>query len=346
MPFPGTRLGIWDLSCFLNWMHLGSKPSCDCFILMKCNTALVMLAPFDSIEDSPVLVESPEVPVVEVSALNIYPVKSLRGIQVTEAVIGVTGLAYDRHWMVVDQQGQFVTQRNLAKMALIEVELTDDHLVLKYAGYSALQIPLQVKNVTGQECTVMVWGDECRGIDEGAEASLWLTTVLGQWKGSDLRLVRFADDYTRPVEPDFLQGEQAHTEFPDAYPFLVTNEASLELLNSKLEAKGSVPVTMDRFRANIVLKGLEAFQEDQLAVIEAQESEYNFTIALRKPCQRCKVTSIDQYSGEVIEAKEPLATLVQMKTQPELKGAYFGQNGILLSGEGEIIRVGDKLSYR
>ena len=302
------------------------------------------------------LVESPVVPVVEVSALNIYPVKSLRGIQVKEAALGVTGLAYDRHWMVVDQQGQFVTQRNLAKMALVEVELTGDHLVLKYAGYSSLQIPLQVKNVTGQECTVMVWGDECRGIDEGAEASLWLTTVLGQWKGSDLRLVRFADDYTRPVEPDYLQGEHAHTEFPDAYPFLIANEASLALLNENLQAKGSLPVSMDRFRANIILKGLEAFQEDQLTEIAASvqpkaqaddlKDSPGFKIALRKPCQRCKVTSIDQYSGEVIEAKEPLATLVQMKTQPELKGAYFGQNGILLSGEGEIIRVGDKLSYR
>ena len=292
------------------------------------------------------LVESPVVPVVEVSALNIYPVKSLRGIQVTEAVVGATGLAYDRHWMVVDQHGQFVTQRNMAKMALVEVELTDEHLVLKYADYSPLQIPLQVNHLPEQECTVMVWGDECRAIDEGAEASLWLTTVLGQWKGSDLRLVRFADDYTRPVEPDFLQGEQAHTEFPDAYPFLIANEASLSLLNCNLQKKGCLPVSMNRFRPNIVLRGLEAFQEDQLAEIATLETEKGFKIGLRKPCQRCKVTSIDQVTGEVKEAKEPLATLVQMKTQPDLKGAYFGQNGILLSGEGQVVCVGDTLNYR
>ena len=303
------------------------------------------------------LVENPVVPVVEVSALNIYPVKSLRGIQVKEAELGITGLAYDRHWMVVDEQGQFVTQRNLAKMALVEVELTTDNLVLKYADLPPLEIPLQMQTQLLQECSVVVWGDECRAVDEGAEASQWLTEALGQWKGGDLRLVRFAENHTRPVEPDFLQKEKAHTEFPDAYPFLIANEASLALLNSNLQAKGSLTVSIDRFRANIVLKGLEAFQEDQLAEItasrqDAAQSNNNsdkhpgFKIALRKPCQRCKVTSIDQYSGEIVEPKEPLATLVQMKTQPELKGAYFGQNGILLCGEGQMIRVGDKLSYQ
>ncbi len=291
------------------------------------------------------LVESPVVPVVEVTALNIYPVKSLRGIQVKEAALGVTGLAYDRHWMVVDSQGQFVTQRNLAKMALVEVGLTTDNLVLKYADLSPLEIPLQMQTEQLEECSVVVWGDECHAIDEGEAASRWLTEALGQWKGSDLRLVRFAENHTRPVEPDFLQGEQAHTEFPDAYPFLIANEASLALLNSNLQAKGSQPVSMDRFRANIVLKGLEAFHEDQLVEIGNQEKDNDFKIALRKPCQRCKVTSIDQQSAEVIDAKEPLATLVQMKTQPELKGAYFGQNGILLNGEGLLIQVGDKLSY-
>lgn len=278
--------------------------------------------------------------VIKVMALNIYPVKSLQGISVQQAELGERGLAYDRHWMIVDQAGQCVTQRNLPLMAQIEIELTSSELVLKHPSKASISVDL---NVGHQKVyPVQVWDDQCLGLDEGDDVSAWLTSVIGQWEDSELRLVRFSDDDIRPVEPDFLQGEDAHTAFSDAYPFLITNEASLILLNNHLTKKGSQTIGMDRFRPNIVIAGIEAFEEDQVDTLSAPNDGYQ--LALRKPCERCKVTTIDQRSGFIAEAKEPLATLVKMKTQPDLKGAFFGQNALLIKGQKQLIKVGDELA--
>ena len=275
----------------------------------------------------------------EVCELNIYPVKSLKGITLEESILGVKGLAYDRNWMIVNTDGEFITQRLLSKMATVNVSLTDKELVLQTKEAESFSIPL--KSESSESIEVKIWSDTCHAIDEGDEISKWLTSVLGTYKDFDLRLVRFSDSFVRHVEPTYLQGNHANTAFADGYPYLVTSVESLETLNKKLKASDAQPVTMDRFRPNIVLKGVKPFEEDKIASIISKDESYQ--LDLRKPCQRCVITTIDQNTGESPEPKEPLKTLVSMNPFVDLKGAYFGQNAILIDGDDELIRVGDKV---
>lgn len=276
---------------------------------------------------------------MKISELNVYPVKSLRGISLDKARLGVRGLDHDRRWMVVDMVGRFVTQRQLPAMARIEVQLESDALVLKHPEAKPLVIELERRDQP--RLTVYVWDDACQAFDEGEAASAWLTHVLGDLRGSALRLVRFDDNQQRLVEPRYLQGEKAHTGFADGYPFLVASTASLQALNRSLEQKGLEALPMNRFRPNIVIEDSPAFAEDSWGEVSAQAGHYRF--GLRKPCQRCKITTVNQSSGAIEVPGEPLQTLIEMKTQPLRPGAYFGQNATLLAGAGQAIRVGDAL---
>lgn len=276
---------------------------------------------------------------MRISELNVYPVKSLGGIRLEQATLGVRGLAFDRHWMVVDQVGRFVTQRQLPGMARISVRLESDSLVLEHAEAEPLTISLERRDQPG--LTAYVWDDICQALDEGPQASEWLGRVLGDLRGSSLRLVRFDDKHHRPVESRYLQGEEAHTAFADGYPFLIATQGSLEALNHVLQQKGLMPLPMNRFRPNIVLEGSPGFAEDGWSELASLDDKYRF--GLRKPCQRCKITTIDQATATIDVPGEPLQTLIEMKTQPLRPGAYFGQNATLLGGEGRTIAVGDVL---
>ncbi|QPP50722.1 MULTISPECIES: MOSC domain-containing protein [Halomonadaceae] len=276
---------------------------------------------------------------MRIAELNLYPVKSLSGISLARATLGERGLAYDRHWMVVDQVGRFVTQRQMPGMARVTVRLEDDWLVLEHPEAQPLAIALARRDQP--RLTAYVWDDTCQALDEGEEAGRWLTAVLGDLRGSALRLVRFDDDHRRPVESRYLQGEAAHTAFADGYPFLIASQASLDALNTALQEKGLVPLPMNRFRPNIVVDGAAAFAEDGWREVAATEGHYRF--GLRKPCQRCKITTVDQTRGTIDVPGEPLQTLMQMQTQPLRPGAYFGQNATLLDGAEQRIAVGDWL---
>ncbi|MBE0487963.1 MAG: MOSC N-terminal beta barrel domain-containing protein [Halomonas sp.] len=276
---------------------------------------------------------------MRITQLNIYPVKSLGGISLDEARLTAEGLAHDRRWMVVDDVGRFVTQRQLPAMARIRVGLEPDALVLTHPGASPLRVPLEAGELSRR--SVYVWEDRCDALDEGAEAREWLGAVLGDLRGSGLGLVRFAPDHHRPVEPHYLApGERAHTGFADGYPLLVVSEGSLAEVNRRLVAKGLAPVPMSRFRPNIVIEGAEPFAEDGWDTLAAADGAWR--LGLRKPCQRCKVTTVDQQSGEISVPGEPLRTLVEMNTRLA-PGGYFGQNAIVLAGEGARLAVGDAL---
>lgn len=276
---------------------------------------------------------------MKIAALYCYPVKSLGGIAVERTKLGVRGLPYDRQWMVVDQVGRFVSQRQLPAMAQISVRLEEEWLVLEHPEAEPLSIALAPH--AQPRLTAYVWDDACQAFDEGEEAMAWLTRVLGDLRGSALRLVRFDDERQRPVESRYLQGEKAHTAFADGYPFLMVSTASLQALNRLLEQKGLAPLPMNRFRPNIVVEGGPAFAEDGWREVLAEAGQYHF--GLRKPCQRCKITSVNQSSGVIEVPGEPLKTLIEMKTQPLRPGAYFGQYATLLTGEEQCIAVGDEL---
>ena len=186
----------------------------------------------------------------------------------------------------------------------------------------------------------MVWDDFCDGFDEGDDASRWLTDVLGTYGGSVLRLVRFDQEGERPVPKKYLDGVHAESAFSDQFPYLITSWESLSKLNTGLSENDSFEVSMNRFRPNIVLKGLPNVEMMTSSNLVCEKSGYQF--GLRKPCKRCKITTIDQDTGLIENPKEPLATLAKLKFSEEKNGAFFGQNAILL-GENAFLRVGDLL---
>lgn len=279
-----------------------------------------------------------------ISELNCYPVKSLQGISLTRAELTEQGLAHDRQWMLVDREGRFVTQREVPALATIGVDLDHACLRLRHPGMRDLEVSLDAAlQAEGRECEVRVWKSDCRALDQGHEATAWLNDVLGPQGVNGLRLVRFAPDQHREVEHDHLhQGEagRVHTAFADGYPLLITSEASLAALNRHLTDKGEAAVPMTRFRPNIVVSGAEvAFIERDWRTLSGPD----YRLGVRKPCKRCKIITIDQGSGEVPSVKEPLRSLVELKTQPGWKGAFFGQNGIIETGVGATLKLGDVL---
>lgn len=276
---------------------------------------------------------------MQITQLNIYPVKSLKGISVTQSELQEHGLAWDRRWMLVDAQQRFVTQRQLPALATVEVALTDEHLVLSHPNVEPMSVPLAEPE--GNLRLVSVWNDHCKALPESDEVSRWLVAALGE-QVQGFSMVRFATEFTRAVEEDFLDGGAAHTYFSDGYPFLVATTGSLDALNQALVAGGHAPVPMNRFRPNIVVESDEAWGEDRWATLTQQNG--TFQLALRKPCKRCKITTIDQHTAAVPAPAEPLKTLIELNTQPNLKGAHFGQNATLLEGAGSVIRVGDRLA--
>lgn len=263
----------------------------------------------------------------------------MQGISLANSELTVRGLKYDRNWMVTKIDGSFLTQRRLPLLASIRVHLGPDHLHLTNVSGDSISIRLQADS--RKEVTVKVWNDQCRAFDEGDRVSHWLTQNLGGDEEGQLRLVRFMETFRREVDREYLRGEDSHTAFSDGFPFLVTSCESLDQLNKNLADSGANQVSMDRFRPNIVIRGLKAFRENYIDYLQSENNTYS--LGIRKPCKRCKVTTVNQQTGGIAEPKEPLRTLALMNKVPGLNGAYFGQNATLVAGEGKQVRVGDKV---
>ena len=274
----------------------------------------------------------------QITDLYIYPVKSLKGITLTEAQTAKRGLEFDREWMVTDDQYNFISQREIELMTTIETGIDSLSLILTSNNQKSLKIPLNSSR--SNKVRAMVWDDVCDGFDEGDDASRWLTDVLGTYGGSALRLVRFDQEGERPVPKKYLDGVHAESAFSDQFPYLITSWESLSKLNTGLSENDSFEVSMNRFRPNIVLKGLPNVEMMTSSNLVCEKSGYQF--GLRKPCKRCKITTIDQDTGLIENPKEPLATLAKLKFSEEKKGAFFGQNAILL-GDNAVLRIGDLL---
>jgi len=276
---------------------------------------------------------------IQVTDIFIYPVKSLKGIPLKEAETGLRGFKYDREWMITDSDYQFLTQRQIEAMATITVSITQELLLLQSSKGSELKINLNAKKE--QSVQVSVWDDICDAFDEGDDASNWLTNELGFWQGKTLRLVRFCSDRKRPVPTKYLQGREAESAFSDQFPYLITSWDSLNKLNEGLSENGKQEVTMARFRPNIVVNDIVSIENQTSIDLISQDGNYEF--GLRKPCKRCKITTINQDSGEIIDFKEPLLTLTSLNFSSENYGAFFGQNAILLSDQDCVVSVGDLL---
>jgi hypothetical protein len=243
---------------------------------------------------------------ISLSGLYRYPVKSAAGIALAQATVATRGLQHDRRWMIVDDNGKFMTQRQYPRMALIQVALQDT-LTLSAPGMADLQLPLQPP--ANAPVAVEVWGDRCQAISLGALAQTWLSDFLG----IPCQLVYMPEDAHRPVDHGAL-GETHLVSFADAYPFLLISEASLADLNRRL----SPPIPMNRFRPNLVVQGCEAFAED--AWQQIQIGPVTFTVA--KPCRRCSIPGIDQATA--IPDQQTLPTLATFRRWDN--GIWFGQN--------------------
>jgi uncharacterized protein len=285
-----------------------------------------------------VSVPAPERDVVAtIARLRIYPVKSLGGIECKSAVLDVTGLQWDRHWMVVDAEGVFLSQRELARMALVQPELRESSLALQAPGMTALEIPFLA---SGEARRVEVWDDTVAALDVGDAAALWLQKSLGT---QGLRLVRFDPYVQRACSRKWTQGLAAHTQFADGYPVLVCTSAALDGLNAQLAARGEAAVGIERFRPNIVLEGAPAHDEDHWSDLDVLDAKHRVLAGLRmvKPCARCPIPDIDPATA----ASHPAVgdTLAAYRQDARVNGAVtFGMNAIVTQGAGAVLQVGQR----
>lgn len=270
-----------------------------------------------------------------ISRLFIYPVKSCAGIELTEAVLTETGLDLDRAWMVVDENGEFVSQRELPRMALVRPQLKHYEVVLRAPGMLALHL-----SIDGVESPVRVrvWDDEVAAFDMGDLAAQWFSDFIGK----KLRLVRFDPDQQRLSSMKWTGGAAAPNQFSDAFPLLVASEASLAELNRRLAEGGHPPVGMERFRPNIVLAGIEAHDEDRLDVIRIAAGQ---EVRLRpvKPCARCPIPNVDPATAQV--DPQVSDTLQAYRRNESMGGAVtFGMNAIMETGLDQTLRVGQAVT--
>lgn len=262
--------------------------------------------------------------VMIISQINVYPIKSLKGISFEEAGIERRGLRYDRRWMLVDADGQFMTQRDFPKMALIETSVNGDGLKVRF-NEREMAVPAEPEKGPVE---VGIWEGPVAAAMFGEEVNGWFSDALGV----ECRLVTMPETTRRRIEPEYaLNPDEDHVSFADAYPLLLISEGSLADLNSRLEA----PIQMNRFRPNIVVAGTEAFAEDGWKKIRIGETVFH----LVKPCARCVVTTVDQATG-IKDGKEPLKTLAAYRTKDGK--VLFGQN-LIAENPGNVIRIGDEV---
>ena len=273
------------------------------------------------------------------SEITLYPIKSCGGLSLREATLTTSGLMtgqiYDREWMVVDAAGAYLTQREHPRMALITPTLKADTLELRAPGILRLEIPLGMPDPDhAPTLTTQIWEDTVLAYDCDELTAAWFTKAIGV----PCRLARFHTKAERAVSTKWTDGVAATTMFSDGYPFLVAGAASLDDLNDKLRAAGREALPMNRFRPNLVVSGIEAFEEDYVESFEIGDA----ILKPVKPCARCPMPSVNQATGEF--GPDPLDLMQSYRAKPELDGALcFGMNNILISGEDQRVRVGQEI---
>jgi uncharacterized protein YcbX len=252
----------------------------------------------------------------------IYPVKSLAGIAVDEWPVVATGLLYDRQWMLIDEQQQFLSQRQLPQMALIQTALNEECLILSAPSMPSLSLPLLPE--LGHSLKVQIWQDYCVAHSVSRQADEWFSQYLGR----ECQLVYQTTDCQRSVDANYALATD-QVSWADGFPFLVISEASLAALNAAMNLR----LSMQRFRPNLVIAHCHSYAEDYWRQIQIGAIEFR----LPKACSRCAVPAIDPETGRI--DKEPLATLNRLRKWQNK--VYFGQNA--LHNQPGILRVGDRV---
>ncbi|WP_443082942.1 MOSC domain-containing protein [Variovorax sp. HW608] len=275
-----------------------------------------------------------------IARLFVYPVKSCAGVEVPEALLIETGLEFDRAWMVVDEAGEFVSQRELPRMALIRPQLKHAEMVLRAPGMLALHIAFDRVEAPTR---VRVWQDEVAAYDMGDLAAQWFSDFLSEpGKPRKLRMVRFDPEVRRLSSLKWTAGVEAPNQFADGFPVLVASEGSIAELNARLAAAGHEAVGIERFRPNVVLAGIEAHDEDRVDTLHIATEEGEASLKPVKPCARCPIPDIDPATGT--SSPEVGDLLRTYRADPRVDGAItFGMNAIVLTGVDHALRVGQRV---
>lgn len=259
---------------------------------------------------------------VKLSGLFVYPIKACGGVALEAARVVERGLALDRRYMLIDRSGTFITQREAPRLCLVRTELTESSIVVRSPHATTLELPHALAE--GEPAPCRVWGDACSALCH-AEGSRWFAELMNE----DVRLVYMPESERRAVNPRRARAGDI-VSFADGYPCLVISEASL----SDLNARSPEPLTMTRFRPNLVISGCEPYAEDGFERLRVGEVDFRAV----KRCDRCVVTTVDPSTGE--RGREPLRTLAQYRLEDGK--VWFGMN-LIHDGPG-VLRVGDECS--
>ncbi|KAA5548280.1 MOSC domain-containing protein [Adhaeribacter rhizoryzae] len=267
---------------------------------------------------------------LKISQINIYPIKSLGGISVEAATVEPRGLQHDRRWLLVDENGKFLTQRTFAEMALLQVSLVPDGLAVKHKTNNIAPLFIPFKPTTNNILEVQIWDDSCQAVEVSPAANKWFSATLGRF----CRLVYMPDTTQRQADLDYAHPGDI-VSFADSYPLLFIGESSLNDLNSRLPEA----VPMNRFRPSVVFTGGLPFAEDTWAHFQIG----NLSFRGVKPCARCVLTTIDQASAQ--KSPEPLRTLATYRTAPGKNKVLFGQN-VIPDNFYSQLKVGDYITVK
>jgi uncharacterized protein len=264
---------------------------------------------------------------LQLSEIWIYPIKSLGGIRLKEAKVQKKGLALDRRWMLVDDNGVVLTQRNIPTMALLKLSLDGEALKVKFQGDGSEQKVFTRVPPKGKSEPVTIWNDTVEAIEVDENTSAWFSEKLKM----KCRLVSFPEVNPRAVDANYKLGDD-HVSLADAYPFLIIGQQSLNFLNTKLE----MPLPMNRFRPNFVFTGGEPNEEDFWRDFKIGENHFVGV----KPCARCVLTTVNQDTAE--KGVEPLRTLATYRKKENK--ILFGQN--LIAVDHQTIKEGDLITIQ
>jgi len=254
---------------------------------------------------------------VEVSTLYIYPIKSCSPVKINTMLFSQTGPLYDRKFLIIDQTGSFLTQRQFPKLANVIQTIENNNLHISANNKTPITIPLN-NTVSKQNITLAkIWDDTVEAVSISAEANEWFSSYLGK----NVQLVRQSG--TR------MSKKKDTLSFVDSYPVHLCSEDSLAELNHRLD----IPVEMERFRPNIVIRGNLPFQEDEWNTINIGSSQFK----VAKACPRCVIITIDRKTEK--SGVEPLKTLASYRKKDSK--VLFGQYLSLITANE--IHVGDKL---
>lgn len=245
-----------------------------------------------------------------VKNLFVYPLKSGAGFDLETFEVDEQGPVGDRQWMLVNSEGQFLTQRQNPKISQVKPKYRGDICEFHFGSES---FSLTRKETLRSISQVKIWSSELPALEEEVRFSKQLSTFLGQ----EVRLVRYFSGSQRKINslnPEY----SAETRFTDQRPILLINTASLEEINKHL----SEPIDVLRFRSNIVIEPAAPFIEETWKRIQIGD----VILSQPKLCTRCKIINIDQKTG-IAKNSEPLEKVMELR-KPVSGKANFGVHWI------------------